>query len=100
MSALLIRLSGWQQGVNKFNHGTDKSDGKRRNTLGCLEQYTCNVETVKQDHETVQVYKYVQRMETMKQSRLWSTLGTHASLVVMWRLYISRSGETRKFDVF
>ena len=37
-------------------------------------------------------------METMKQSGLWSSLGTHGSLVVIWWLCISSSGETRKFD--
>ena len=37
-------------------------------------------------------------METMKQSCLWSSLGTHGPLVVTWWLYISSSGETRKFD--
>ena len=37
-------------------------------------------------------------METMKQSGLWSCLGTHCSLVVIWRLCISSSGEARKFD--
>ena len=37
-------------------------------------------------------------METMKQSHLWSSPGTHGSLVVIWWLYISSSGETRKFD--
>ena len=36
-------------------------------------------------------------METMKQSGLWSSLGTHGSLVVIWWLCISSSGETRKF---
>ena len=61
---------------------------------------------------------YVQRVETVKQSRpwnslgilvcaedgdhaksgLWSSLGTHGSLVVIWWLCISSSGETRKFD--
>ena len=34
----------------------------------------------------------------MKQSRLWSSLGTHGSLVVIWWWYISSSGETWKFD--
>ena len=34
-------------------------------------------------------------METMKQSGLWSSLGTHGSLVVIWWLCISGSGETR-----
>ena len=38
-------------------------------------------------------------METMKQSGSWSSLGTHASLVVMWWLCISSSGETWKFDL-
>ena len=38
-------------------------------------------------------------METLKQSGLWSSLGTHGSLVVMWWLCISSSGETRKFDI-
>ena len=37
-------------------------------------------------------------METMKQSGLWSSLGTHRSLVVIWWLCISNSGEARKFD--
>ena len=39
------------------------------------------------DCETVGTVKqpnYVQRMETMKQSGLWSSLGTHGSLVVMY----------------
>ena len=35
----------------------------------------------------------------MKQTRLWSSLGTHGSLVVIWWLYISSSSETRKFDI-
>ena len=58
-----------------------KSDGERRNTLGCLDQYTCKVLRLwnSQDLETVEVYKFVQRMETMKQSRLWSSVGTHGS---------------------
>ena len=37
-------------------------------------------------------------METMTQSDLWSRLGTHSSVVVIWWLWISSSGETRKFD--
>ena len=37
-------------------------------------------------------------METMKQSGLRSSLGTHGSLVVIWCLCISSSGEARKFD--
>ena len=43
-------------------------------------------------------YKHAQRMETMKQSGLWSSLGTHGSVVVIWWLCISSSGETREFD--
>ena len=31
-----------------------------------------------QDHEAVYVYKYVQRMETVKQSRPWSSLVSHS----------------------
>ena len=78
----------------------DKNDIKRRNTLGCLDQYKCKVLRLwnSQDHETVLVYKYMQRMETMKQLGLWSSLGTHGSLVVIWWLCISSSGEVRKFD--
>ena len=78
----------------------NKSDSKRWNTLGFLDQYTCNVLRLwnSQDHETVWVYKYAQRIETMKQSGLCSSLGTHGSLVVIWRLCVSCSGETRKFD--
>ena len=37
-------------------------------------------------------------METMKQSGLWSSLGTHGFLVVTWWLCISGSGETSNFD--
>ena len=37
-------------------------------------------------------------METMKQSGLWSSLGTHGSVVVIWWLCIYSSGDTRKFD--
>ena len=48
----------------------NKSDGKRRNTLGCLDQYACNVFRLwnNRDRETIWVYKYAQRMETMKQA--------------------------------
>ena len=37
-------------------------------------------------------------MKTMKQSGLWSSLGNYGSLVVIWWLCISSSGEARKFD--
>ena len=33
-------------------------------------------------------------METMKQSGLWSSLGTHGSVVVIWWLCISSSRDT------
>ena len=36
-------------------------------------------------------------METTEQAGLWSSLGTHGALVVIWLLYISINGETRKF---
>ena len=77
-----------------------KSDSKRRNTLGCLDQYTCNVLRLwnSRDRGTVYVFKYVLRMETMKQSDLWSSLGTHGCLVAIWWLCISSSEETGKFD--
>ena len=39
-------------------------------------------------------------METMKQSGLWSSLGTHGSLVVIWCLCISGSNGIRNFDFF
>ena len=70
-----------------------KSDVKRRNTLGWLDQYTWKVVGVWniRDRETVLVYKY------MKQSGLWSSRGTHGSLVVILWLCISSSGEARKF---
>ena len=38
-------------------------------------------------------------METMKQSGLWSSLGTHDSVVVIWWLCISSSGETRNLTL-
>ena len=39
-------------------------------------------------------------METMKQWGLWSSLGTHGSLVVKWWLCIPSSGQARKkFDL-
>ena len=68
----------------------NKSDCKHRNTLGCLDQNTCNLLRLwnSRDRETVYVYKYAQRMETMKQSGLWSSLGTHGSMVVIWWLCI------------
>ena len=40
----------------------------------------------------------VKRMETMKQTRLWNSLGTHGSLVVIWWLCISSNDKTRKSD--
>ena len=39
-------------------------------------------------------------METMKQSGLWGSLGTHGSLVVIWWLCISSSGETKQNRLF
>ena len=36
----------------------------------------------------------------MKQSGMWSSLGTQGSLVVMWWLCISFNGETGNFDFF
>ena len=77
-----------------------ESDVKRRNTLSCLDQKTCKVLRLwnSQDCETVCVYKYVQRMETMKESGLWSSICTHGSLVAIWWSCISSSCETRKFD--
>ena len=64
---------------------------------GCLDQYTCRRLRLwnNRDCEMVLVYKYMQVMETMKQSGPWSSLGTHGSLVVMWWLCISSSSETR-----
>ena len=35
---------------------------------------------------------------TIRQSGLWSSVGTHGSLVVIWWLCISSGCETRKFD--
>ena len=62
----------------------NKSDGKRRNTLGYLDQYACNVLTLwnSRDRETVYVYKYAQRMETMKQ-----TCEAVYVLMALWWLY-------------
>ena len=37
------------------------------------------------------------RMETIKRSGLWSSLNAHGSLVIIWWLCISGSGETRHF---
>ena len=66
------------------------------NTLGCLDQYTCNMLRLKQSGPWnslgIQVHA---KDESMKQSRLWSSLGTYGSLVV--KLSISSSGETWKF---
>ena len=38
-------------------------------------------------------------METLKQSGLWSSLGIHGFLVVIWWLCISGHGEARKFGI-
>ena len=74
-----------------------KQDFKCRNTLGCLDRYMQSVET--ETAGTAKTVYSVQRIETMKESGLWSSLGTHGSLVVIWWLYISSSCETRKFDI-
>ena len=83
--------------VHATCHKIYKSDVKHRYSLGCLDQYPCNVLRLwnRQDCEPVWVYKYMQRMETVKESGPWSSLGT---LVVMWLFCISISGETWKFD--
>ena len=54
----------------------NKSDGKCRNTLRCLDQYTCNM------------------------LRLWNSRDCETVYVFMahWWTCISSSGETRKFD--
>ena len=41
------------------------------------------------DCATVQAYEHMLRMDTLKQSGPWNSLGTHGSLVVMWWLCIS-----------
>ena len=64
-----------------------KSDVKRRNTwLGFLDWYMRKVLRMRNcwSHETVLVYKYLPRLETLKQSGLWSSLGAHGSLVVIY----------------
>ena len=86
-----IDIIGWwtsslQSRSIKLFQMDHKSDVKCRNTLGCLDQYTCRRLRLwnNQDHKTVQVYKlYMQRMKTVKQSGPWSSLGTHGSLVGM-----------------
>ena len=97
---LIINRVLWNAPESNCIRHANESDSKPRNTLGCLDQYRNKVWRLwnSQDHKTVQVYKYRQRMETMKQSRLWSSVGAHGSLVVIWWLFISSSGETRKFD--
>ena len=96
----ITSLSNRDYGV-LVQSNTNKNDVKCQNTLGCLDQYTCKVLRLwnSRERETVWVYKYAQMMETMTQSGLWSNLGTHGSLVVIWWLCISSSGEARKFDI-
>ena len=86
--------------LEKALSNINKNGVERRNIIGCLDQCTCKMLRLwnSQDRETVYVYKYMQRMETMKQSGLWSSLGTHGSLVVIRWLCISSSSEARKFD--
>ena len=82
--------------VNVFSHRLtfNKSDVKCWNTLGCLDQYICKVLRLwnSRDHETGA------ENGDMKRSGLWSSLGTHGCLVVIWWLCISSSSETRKFE--
>ena len=89
----------WQYVATLIKVILNKSDVKYRNTLVCLDQYMCKVLRLwnSRDCETVYVYKYLQKMETLKQSGPWSSLGTHGSLVVIWWLCISSSGEDRNF---
>ena len=89
----------WQYVATLIKVILNKSDVKYRNTLVYLDQYMCKVLRLwnSQGCETVYVYKYLLKMETLKQSGPWSSLGTHGSLVVIWWLCISSSGEDRNF---
>ena len=71
----------------------DKSNVKRRNTLGCLDQNMYSVETVKQSGPR-------NSLSTCKGWRPWNSQACEVVQVLMalWWLHISSSGETRKFD--
>ena len=45
-----------------------------QNTISCLDKYMCRGLKLQKDHEAVLVYKYMQKMETVKQWGLWSRL--------------------------
>ena len=78
--------------ITELPYGREKQERRSRwNTLGCLDQYTCNMLRLwnSRDRETVYIYEYMQKMETVKQSGPWNSLGTHGSLVVMRWLCIS-----------
>ena len=62
-------------------------------SLSCQDQYICRGLRLWNSRDRETVYKCMQSTETMKHSGLWSSLGTHGSLVVMWWLYIPGSGE-------
>ena len=81
---LILKLSNTQD---------NKSDIKCPNTLGSLDRFMCRGFRLwnGRDREAVYVYKYMQRIETVKRLRLWSSLGSHGyyvfSLVVVYHFW-------------
>ena len=65
-----------------------KSKIKCWNTLGCLDQYICRRLRLcnSWNCEAVLVYKYAQRMGTVKQSGLWSSQGSHGYYVTLTKV--------------
>ena len=80
-----------------------KRDVKCWNTLSCLDQYMCRGLRLwnSWDREAVYVYKYVHRMEAVRQSGPWSSLGSHGCYqchitiaviyFLQWQVYFSMS---------
>ena len=89
-------ISKLGKGAMKLN----KSDIKQQNTLGHLDQYMCWGLKLwnSRDWEVVQPYKYVQRMETVKQWGLWSSFGSHGCYVFSLSSgkFIYSGGETKQ----
>ena len=87
-------LGKWQH-MFAFN----KSDVKRQNTLGCLDQYTCRGLRLwnSLDCEAIQVH-----MSMRRGWRLWNCRGNEAVYVVMtimsW-LFIFSGGETGHYEI-
>ena len=90
--------ANWVQGVTAISRKISRSWVPKKWGPTCDRDISNSAIYTTAIYREYTVYKYALRMETMKQSGMWSSLGTHGSVVVIWWLCNSSSGETRKFD--